>query len=134
MFGKLRRNRSGDLFVLEGSKRQQVKGESHYQDALSKICGGRSRDGHHLEVVAELRPEPKNEFDPNAVAVLIQGRVVGHLPRAQAAKLQSKIMHLAKSQKSGVGARGQIVGGWDRGRKDRGHFGVNLFFDPTKIP
>ena len=121
------------MFVLEGSTRQEVKGESHYQDSLSKICGGRTRDGHELDVIAELKPEPSNEFDANAVAVFVQGRQVGYLPKAQAAKLQLSIARLAKSERGGVGCRAQIVGGWDRGPSDQGHFGVRLFFDATKV-
>lgn len=134
MFGRQRRARPGELFILEGAKRQPVKGESHYQGALSKICGGKTQDGHNLDVVAELRPEPTNNFDPNAVAVLISGRQVGYLPKEQAAKLQSKIHQLSSTQKRGIGCRAQVVGGWDRGPHEQGHFGVNLFFDPKKIP
>ena len=42
-------------------------GESHYQDALSKICGGKSEDGHEHECVARLVLEDENPHDDQAV-------------------------------------------------------------------
>ena len=133
MLRRLRRGRQPDLFMLEGSKQQQVKGESQYQDALSRICGGKTRDGHNVDVIAVLQPEPENRFDGNAVAVLVDGRQVGYLAKEQAAQLQRSIISLANSNGQAIGCRAQIVGGWDRGRNDQGHFGVRLFFDPNRI-
>ena len=122
-----------DVEFLEGSKRHDVVGESFYQKGISSICGGHSREGHKLEIVAVLRPEPANPHDANAVAVLIDGKQVGHLPRAKAKALQKPLIALERSSGKPVGCRGLIVGGWDRGRNDQGQFGVQLFFDEKNI-
>lgn len=54
----------------------EIVGESHYQDALSAIAGGKTHDGHQLPVHARLIPEDGNPFDPNAVRIEIQGKKV----------------------------------------------------------
>ncbi|MFG1816940.1 hypothetical protein ACGFIF_24500 [Kribbella sp. NPDC049174] len=71
-------------FDLWGSRawcNQEVVGESHHLPELQRLfgrLGGRERE---LECSAFLVPEPGNRFDPAAVAVHIEGRIVGHLPR-----------------------------------------------------
>ena len=40
--------------------------------------------GADLDTEADLVPEPDNRFDPRAIAVRVQGQVVGHLPRDDA--------------------------------------------------
>lgn len=114
----------------DGKFRLDVVGESHYQPALSEICGGRTREGHDFRTVAVLRPEPSNPHDPNAVRIEIACRPVGHLSRADAVRHLSELdaAGLARTQPVSCGAR--IVGGWEereRGRVvDRGSFGVRL--------
>lgn len=101
----------------------EIRGESHYQDALSEICGGKTPDGHLHECQAELRPEPDNPHDPNAVAVFIADNKVGYLPRLSA-KRYGKVFGTAS-----VSCPAKIVGGWRRreGRSwDEGSFGVEL--------
>lgn len=63
-----------------------VMGESHYKRAIGKALG-RLRDGEdrEVEVDAALVPEPKNRYDPNAIAIHIGGEVVGYLSREDAA-------------------------------------------------
>lgn len=109
----------------------EVVGESHYQQALEKIAGGRTKDGVDITTVAVLAPEPRNRHDRNAVQVLISGKVVGYLSRENAEILQPRILQLQKQTGGGVACRARIVGGWDRGRGDRGHFGVRLYLDPA---
>ena len=96
-----------------------VVGESHYQRELEEISGGRTEDGVDLSVNAELVPQDDNPHDQNAVAVQVNGTIVGFLPREQAAAYRC-----AGRGREKHGAR--IVGGWDRGSDDRGHFGVRL--------
>lgn len=43
------------------------------------------------ELTGVLRREPDNRFDPNAVAVDVEGRPVGYIPKALAAKLAARI-------------------------------------------
>jgi hypothetical protein len=40
---------------------------------------------------ASLIRQPDNAYDPNAVAVLLSGRIVGHLPRYLAARVGPRI-------------------------------------------
>jgi hypothetical protein len=106
----------------ERSFNVEVVGESNYQAALERICGGRSRDGAEKYVTATLVPEDSNPYDENAVRVDIDGVTVGYLSR-----------HAAKAYRKRSGASSGarecaavIRGGWERGRKNRGDFGVRL--------
>jgi hypothetical protein len=102
-----------------------VVGESHYQDALEAICGGRTEHGHRHEAEAYLAPEDDNPHDAKAVRVQIQNRVVGYLDRETARSFRKQMKNIGMI---GVVAKCNaiIVGGWDRGAGDRGHFGVKL--------
>jgi len=122
-----------DVHLLSGDRTVQVVGESFYQNELNRICGGKTRDGHQLPVIATLVPEPANEHDPNAVGVIVNGRKVGHLDSKKAAMLQRPIIEAAASAGKPLGCRAVIVGGWDRGRNDQGHFGINLFFNEKAL-
>lgn len=96
-----------------------VVGESHYQVALNAICGGRTETGHEHYCEAILETEPDNPHDPNAVAVRIDGRKVGHIPRDLAPRIARAIgMHRAA-------VKAVIVGGWSR-RGEIGSYGVRL--------
>lgn len=107
----------------DGKYAVQVVGESHYQEALKSVCGGKTKDGHHHPCHAALVREPRNEHDSNAIAVQIEGRKVGHLSRDDAAKYAA-VMDKARTP---VVATDAIVrGGWDRGGSDHGHYGVTL--------
>ena len=59
-------------------------GESHYQDALLAVVGGRTRHSVEHTCLAELCPEPTNPYDDEAIAVQIGGQCVGYLSRADA--------------------------------------------------
>ena len=86
-----------------------------------------------FEVLAVLRPEPKNPHDKNAVAVQVQGKQVGYLPKAMASRLHKPLVALERSGGKPIGCRARIVGGWKRGRTDQGHFGIRLFFELDEI-
>lgn len=118
--------RRGLPVTIHGSRDVDVVGESHHQDELLAITGGRRRyGGVELGVVAALVPEPTNRFDAGAIAVEIEERPVGYLRREDAEWLRPLIdesidMHgLATCE-------GLIRGGWDRGRDEVGWFGVVL--------
>ncbi|MBT9471703.1 MAG: HIRAN domain-containing protein [Pseudomonadota bacterium] len=106
----------------DGDHETDVVGESHYQDALIAICGGRTREGHELECQATLRLEPENPSDSNAVGVWIEGRKVGHLTRQLAATFSAVARRNGASEAT---CAALIVGGWDRG-DSVGYFGVRL--------
>jgi hypothetical protein len=72
--------------TLSREERVNVVGESNYQPAILKACGAKVGEGVRYECLAELEPEPTNEYDPNAICVKIEGRCVGYLSREDAVK------------------------------------------------
>jgi hypothetical protein len=112
--------------TIHGAHEVEVVGESHHQDELLAITGGRRRyGGVDVGVVAELVPEPDNRFDPEAIVVQIDDRAVGYVRREDVEWMRPLIdesldMHgLATCEAT-------IRGGWDRGRDEVGWFGVTL--------
>lgn len=107
------------LFSLE------AVGESKYQAALARICGGVTADGVDLLTEATLIHEDANPYDSQAVRVDINGKTVGYLSRTHARQFRRE---MAKAGNTGCDAicAARIRGGWDRGTDDRGSFGVRL--------
>lgn len=103
----------------------EVVWESHYQDALSAICGGRTAQGHEHYCDAVLKPESDNPYDKNAVAVFIEGRKVAHL-QAAVAKAYCRMLKNTGMQGAAIACDAVIVGGWEHKSGDSGHFGVKL--------
>lgn len=102
-----------------------IVGESNYQDALSRICGGYTRDGHQLHTCASLVPEPSNPYDENAIRVDIDGQTVGYLKREHAARYVKRLTEEGLAREV-LEVRAYITGGWRTNQHDRGHFGVQL--------
>ena len=123
--GSGRQSHIANISNCPGAYDVDVVGESHYQDALEEICGGRTEDSQRLNVSAYLVPEDDNPYDSKAVRVDIEDRTVGYLDRETARSFREQ---LGKAGCGGMVARcpAIIVGGWDRGGGDRGHFGVKL--------
>jgi hypothetical protein len=67
--------------ILEGDELLRVVGTSHYQDALLALSGRVADEEIRVEKVATLTPEPDNPHDPHAIAVHIDGHLVGYLSR-----------------------------------------------------
>lgn len=101
-----------------GTYSQPVVGESHYQAALEAICGKRTNEGENKIVQATLVLE-NNPHDPQAVRIDIQGKTVGYLSRDDARVYRKQIGKNATCQ-------AVIRGGWDRGKRGRGSYGVSL--------
>jgi hypothetical protein len=116
-------------FDGEGEYEFDVVGESYYQEALSRICGGKCEDGHELEVDATLVHEDENPFDDMAIAVMIEGEKVAHLGRDEARTFRRILADKGLTGRAVV-VPAMIVGGWLRerrdGRIDEGSFGVKL--------
>ena len=72
--------------VLEGDELVRVVGTSHYQDALRALTARAGEEEVRREAIAEFVPEPDNPHDPNAIAVHVDGRLVGYLARAENAR------------------------------------------------
>ncbi|RAZ83415.1 HIRAN domain-containing protein [Cereibacter johrii] len=118
--------RSGDpprIRWRSGSFPLKAVGESYYADALEKICGRYTRYGTDLEVDAVLQREPDNPHDANAVAVLIDGLKVGHLPRDQAARVGYQMRSIGLTS---ARCAARIRGGWRTNQYDEGGYGVSL--------
>jgi hypothetical protein len=94
---------------FEGEELVDVVGESYYQPAIRAACGAGGNEEVKFECFAELVPEPENPHDPNAVKVMIDGRQVGHLSRADAVELGPAIVAARKLEGGGL-VRAMIVG------------------------
>jgi hypothetical protein len=101
-------------------KRVSVAGAAKYQRELIQLAGGKQRESQYIATNAELWREPDNPHDRNAVQVLIAGRVVGYLPRAEAERLASM---MDGAGMAAIACQAEIRGGWRDGR-DEGNFGV----------
>lgn len=106
-----------------GKNAVHVVGESHYQDALNEVCGGKTEGGHNRACHAVLVRDSKNQYDGNAIGIQIEGRPVGHISRGDAARY-APVLDRAKCRAVAVDAL--IRGGWDRGGSEHGHYGVTL--------
>ena len=103
----------------------EVVGEAHRQDELDSICGGKCEEGHTLKVRAQLILVDGNVYDPNAVGVFVDCKLVGYIPRDVAPYLRAELPRISPDQRP-VTCDAVIVGGWDRGDGDHGHYGIRL--------
>ena len=109
----------------DGSFSFDIVGESHYQDELEEICGGRTEDSQRLEVEARIIHEDDNPHDDQALRVDVEGLTVGYIDRKNARNIRGQFVEAGMPGIEAVCAA-IVVGGWDRGGSDRGHFGVKL--------
>jgi hypothetical protein len=117
--------------LYPGHETLEVVGESHYQEALWEIVGGRSSAPVRCEALALLIPNPDNEFDANAIEVRIDGLLVGYLSREDAAVYRPGLIRLMQhSEVPLVALHAVVVGGGRRG-SGLGYLGVFLDHDPT---
>lgn len=139
LFGEGAERQPGTIAVIRGGGLYECPavGESHYQDALEAICGGRTDESAEERVTAWLVLEPENPYDEMAVRVDVDRRTVGYLDRDTARSFRAQLAEAAPgvsiAQVSAV-----IRGGWERGDRGRGHFGIWLDIPirdrPTKPP
>jgi hypothetical protein len=128
-----REERETDIFIVgRGLFDVRIAGGNRYQNALDKICGGRTAVGHERRCKALLVEEPLNAYDLDAVMVTIGGRTVGYLSRADA-KVYRKALRLAGLSGRSVFVEALVVGGWARGRLDVGNYEVKLDMDMPPI-
>ncbi|MGH9962360.1 MAG: hypothetical protein ACREBC_35460, partial [Pyrinomonadaceae bacterium] len=50
----------------------EVVGEANYQVALSRLCGGRTKNGHFKKMIATLIHEDDNPYDSKAIRAEIE--------------------------------------------------------------
>jgi hypothetical protein len=112
--------------TLPGAQAVDVVGEARHQDALLALTGGQRRyGGVDVATAAHLVPDPENPADPDAIAVVINGRRVGWLARVDAARYRNLVAG-TRSRIGDATCTARIRGGWDRGAGDVGRFGVVL--------
>lgn len=101
-----------------------IVGEAAHQKKLLAIAGGYKHEfGVKIDIEATLKPEPSNPHDANAVAVIINRKTVGYLKKEHA----PIFVEFLNENEADIGVcEGRIVGGWDDGEGDEGHFGVKL--------
>lgn len=102
-----------------------IVGESHYQEALKAICGPRSDEGEDRRVEARLVLEDDNPHDSMAVRVDIQGLTVGYLSREHARQYRNQLEKAGHASADAY-CKARIRGGWDRGERRQGYYGVYL--------
>lgn len=102
----------------------EVVGESRFQHALEELAGGRTEDGVHVKVPAELMIVDDDSAGEK-VEVRLNGRLVGWLNEEDAETL-IEAMSKTGLTRAKIQTDALIVGGWDRGPGDRGYFGVKL--------
>ena len=107
------------IFALE------AVGESHYQDVLGQICGGRTEDGVDKFIDAVVVCEHDNPYDQDAVRIEISGLTVAYLSREHARVYRQQMKRAGHGTQTAICAA-RIRGGWDRGDGDEGPFGVRL--------
>lgn len=104
-----------------------VAGTSHHQHALREVATTprpwRHPSDRHLPAV--LVPERDNPYDENAARVLIDGYMVGRLPREMAVERRSLLDELAASKQRLVCAALIVGGGPDK------NYGVRLQVKPS---
>lgn len=103
----------------------EVVGEKSYQDNLKLICGRPTYQGYNLEKTALLILEDENPYDDQAVRVSIDSLTVGYLSRGLAREYRQKLAETGKP-KILCSCPALIRGGWNRGKNDKGPFGVLL--------
>lgn len=106
----------------------EIVGESHYQNALIEIFGTYTESGRSESCQAELVREPKNKFDKNAVRCEIQGKLVGYVNKDEAEDVAA---HMKKKRITKMTVTANISGGWDRGGKNNGMYGVEVELHPS---
>lgn len=80
----------------------EVPNEQHHTKSIRKVFAEQglpiTAKGTTIQSVeCVLVPEPWNEFDPNAVAVLVGSHQIGHLPGSMATNYQPALMRLAST-------------------------------------
>jgi hypothetical protein len=122
-----------EVTLLEGTDDLEVVGESFHQDNLWRLvsphCYG-DRDRVRTEIFALLVPEDGNPYDANAVAVWIQGLMVGHLSRHDARSYRPGLLRLQDQHRQPIALAGVIAGGGIRA-DGPGRLGVFLRHDPS---
>ncbi|MBF0671772.1 MAG: hypothetical protein IR160_04215 [Salinibacterium sp.] len=84
----------------------EVSGESYYRAGIGKIFRGLGRvEGGVTMQTAHLVPDPKNQYDRNAVRVLVLGEQVGHVPQESSFAIARLCNGVGRGNVASVSAR-----------------------------
>ena len=97
-------------FVLEGDDLVRVVGTSHYRDALLALTGREGDEEVRMDKIAVFRPEPDNPHDPDAIAVEIDGRLVGYLSREENKRWNDVVAGRMVGSEAMIAGRGGTTG------------------------
>jgi hypothetical protein len=99
--------------LCDGAEDLEAVGEASYQDNLWWLAGGRQSPDElvRVEVVAVLVAEADNPYDPNAVALWVNGLKVGYLSCGDAARYRPGLLALQQACGTPVALAGVIAGG-----------------------
>jgi hypothetical protein len=116
--------------LVQGHQSLNVVGESHYQENLWRVIGGKRPPHEHVNenVYALLVADENNPYDANAVSVWIDGLKVGHLSREDAQRLRPGLLALQAKHGQPIALEGAVIGGGIR-EHGPGMLGVFLYYD-----
>jgi hypothetical protein len=119
---------SNDIPVIDGPGHFDIHvvGESHYLTNFEKICGTRRAAGANLKVRARLILEDENPHDVMAVRISVDGYPVGYLPSDVARDFRKAVIDGDLSEYPIFECAASIVGGWDKGNDNLGHYAIKL--------
>jgi hypothetical protein len=113
----------------QGGFNFEVVGEQSYQNHLRRVSAGRAERGDRVTFPCRLRYEINPHTHGPAVRVeTIDGRTLGHFPRAQAEVYADAFQKLEQSGRVGE-CQGVLVGG----QPDKPSLGVWLDFKPKLL-
>lgn len=117
---------------ISGLRTKKVVGEQYHEAELEAAAAGqRGPRGVWIEKLAELRPEPDNPHDPNAVMVLIDGHHVGYLP-AKSVQQSRRLIDRAIAEHGAATCPAVINKGWSDDPGVKGEYGVRLYYGTIK--
>jgi hypothetical protein len=122
---------AGHDYLIQGQG-LEVVGESQYRAAIERAVGRRP-EGHNDIVDAMMVWEPTNRYDPNAIAVQMDGQTCGYLARADA-KRYRPVMEWCQSEGFVPVVRGDVHGGFRQPDGTWADFGIRLYVaSPNKL-
>ncbi len=126
LFGKTTKKDAPIEVNVSGEFSVNVVGESHYQEHLERICGGRREEGSRMTIAAQLIYDNNNPYDNNAIRIDILGKPVGFLCKTDAENYRTCMLSKGFDGRTAT-CMAKISGGWKRESGDIGAFGVVLY-------
>jgi hypothetical protein len=100
------------VVLLDGDEDLEVVGESYYQENLWHLAGAQpGKERVREDIYAVLVAEDDNPYDPDAVAVWINGLKVGHLSRENAQRYRPGLLAQQEDLGRPIALAGVITGG-----------------------